>query len=276
MIDLVGIAAWNFREGTLAQRIETFAQMGFNAVSLIAGDACALCDGRMPDVEKVIEKHSLAVAIHAGFMVGDKHIPDYVLLSDFELYMLWNERSGALHAVNYDAALITNETGEHVYDAESMSKTLAKMLSMSNEAGFSVGVEDWPRNLEQMEAVSHLTAYPHFGILIDLGHMNMRIREDQHVDEEFPVKAAQHYLDNITLPVNELHVHNNNGVKDQHAPLDHGNADMAAIAEMLRRKGTTCISTIEIVPVWSGLSEEEGLKAAEDSLTLWRKLFRED
>lgn len=275
MTDLVGIATWNFREGTLAQRIDTFARMGFNAVSLIAGDACALCDGKAADVDKVIEKHSLAVAVHAGFMVGDKLVPDYVLLSDFEMYMDWNEKTGALHTVNYDAALIS-EGGERRYDAESMCRTLKKMLSMSNGEGFSVGVEDWPRNREQLEHTADLASYSHFGILIDIGHMNMRIREEQGDGGPFPVKAAQHYLDSVDLPVNELHIHNNNGIKDQHAPLGSGNADMAAIAEMLRRKGVTCISTIEIVPAWSGLSEEEGLKAAEESLALWHELFRED
>lgn len=276
MTDLIGIATWNFREGTLAQRIETFARMGFNAVSLIAGDACAMCNGQTPDVEKVVDKHSLAVAVHGGFMIGEKLIPDYVLLSDFECYASWNEKTGALHTVNYDAALVTNEQGERDYDAESMCRVLRRMLSMSNEAGFSVGVEDWPRNPEQMKDVAELAVYSHFGILIDLGHMNIRIRDERTKDELFPARAAQQYLDNISLPVNELHVHNNNGIKDQHAPLDLGNADMAAVAGMLRRKGTTCISTIEIVPAWSGLSEEEGLKAAADSLALWHELFGED
>lgn len=276
MTDLIGIATWNFREGTLAQRIDTFASMGFNAVSLIAGDACALCSGQTPDVEKAIEKHELAVAVHAGFMAGDKHIPDYVLLGDFESYMCWYEKTGALHTVNYDAALVIGEDGSRDYDAESMCRKMKKMLSMSNGEGFSVGVEDWPRNPEQMSQAGELASYSHFGILIDLGHMNMRIREEQSEHDPFPVKAAQHYLDNISLPVNELHVHNNNGLKDQHAPLDSGNADMAAIAQMLRRKGTTCISTIEIVPAWSGLSEEEGLRAAEESLLLWHELYHED
>lgn len=276
MTDLIGIATWNFREGTLAQRIDTFARMGFNAVSLIAGDACAVCTGQAPDVEKVIEKHSLAVAIHGGFMVGEKLIADYVLLNDFDHYASWNEKTGALHTVNYDAALLTNEHGERDYDTESMCRVLKRMLSISNGEGFSVGIEDWPRNPEQTEAVADLTAYSHFGILIDLGHMNMRIWEDRGRDEPFPVKDAQHYFDNITLPINELHVHNNNGIKDQHAPLDMGNADLEAMAGMLRRRGTTCISTIEIVPAWSGLNEEEGLKAAEESLTLWRQLFCED
>ena len=52
MAELVGIATWNFREGSLARRIERFAAMGFDAVSLIGSDGAALCHGALPDVEE--------------------------------------------------------------------------------------------------------------------------------------------------------------------------------------------------------------------------------
>ncbi len=272
MSDLTGIATWNYREGSLAERIVRFARMGYNAVSLSAGDACALCRGSAPDVDKAIAEHDLAVAFHASFMEAGAPIPPERLLDEFDSYVRWNERTGALHTVNYDAAMVKSETGEVEYNAEFMRPLLRKMLSMSNGAGFSVGVEDWPRNREQFEDVSELTAYSHYGILIDLGHLNMRIREPDDADE-FPVDAARRYLDRITLPINELHVHNNDGLKDRHAPPESGTADMAALAQMLRRKGARCISTIEIVPAWCGLNEQQGWDAAKRALEFWREVF---
>lgn len=271
MAELVGIATWNFREGSLARRIERFAAMGFDAVSLIGSDGAALCHGAMPDVEEAILKHSLAVAIHGGLLSGEGRVDKEALLADFEQFLKWNERTGALHTVNYDAAAVRTDDGGCRYLAEEMRSVLAAMLARSNGAGFSVGVEDWPRDREQMAEVSQLAAYAHFGILIDLGHMNMRVRSGG--GGEFPAKAAQSYLDAISLPVNEIHVHNNDGTRDMHAPPMSGSADLVAVADMLRRKGATCISTIEIVPGWCGLTEDEGWSAARESLRFWREVF---
>jgi len=144
---------------------------------------------------------------------------------------------------------------------------------MSAGANFSVGVEDWPRDAEQSAFVDHLRAYPHYGMLLDLGHMNMRIRKAGDADRPFPIEAARSYLDRFELPINELHVHNNDGKRDLHAPPTSGTADLAAVAGMLVEKGVNCISTIEIVPAWCGLTEEQGWQAARDALDFWRKTF---
>lgn len=271
--DYNGIATWNFREGSLAYRIEQFARLGYDAVSLSAADACAMCRGVTPDVNDAIARHGLVVAIHGSFMSGKSSVPADALLADFESYVAWNAETGALCTVNYDAARIYSENGERDYDAESMRVALKRMLSMSNGAGFSVGIEDWPRNREHLEAVADLQSFAHFGVLIDLGHLNNRIRSGMDPDSPFPVDAAQRYLDGFTLPVNELHVHNNDGRRDCHAPPTDGTADMGALAKMLRRKGVRCISTVEIVPAWCGLDEQQGWEAAREALAYWREVF---
>ncbi len=109
-------------------------------------------------------------------------------------------------------------------------------------------------------------------MLIDLGHLNIRIPKPAG-ESTFSIDAAREYLDRFDLPVNELHVHNNDGRADLHAPPTTGTADMAAIARLLIEKGVNCVSTIEIVPRWCGLTEQQGLDAAREALDFWHNAF---
>lgn len=270
---LIGIATWNFQERTLAERIERFARMGFNAVSLLAGDAAVMCRGETPDVEEAILRLNLGVAIHGGLAQGGKPIDEVALLADFEAFTRWHTRTRALRTVNYDAASARDQDRNVVYHAEAMASALRWMLDVSNGAGFTVGVEDWPRTDEQLMDVADLCDISHYGILIDLGHMNMRIRGANDSPLEFPVQNAQMYLDNIKLPVNELHIHNNDGAHDLHAPPTVGSADMRVLASMLKPKCPGCVSTIEIVPRFCGITEQEGIDASAQALELWKAIF---
>lgn len=274
MKHIIGIATWNYREGTLAQRIDRFAEMGYTAVSLSAADARALARGETPDVEAAIRRHDLAITIHAGLAPKGEPLQHDAILADFSLFAQWHKRSGALVSINYDAAKLQTGDGKWEFQSAAMVRALEDMLEMSVAAGFSVGVEDWPRDAEQSAIVDHLRKYEHYGVLIDLGHLNMRIPKPGG-DGSFSIDAAREYLDRFDLPVNELHVHNNDGKADLHAPPTTGTADMAAIAKLLIEKGVNCVSTIEIVPAWCGLTEEQGLLAAREALDFWRGAFVE-
>ncbi len=266
---MVGLAVWNFQEGSLAERIERCATAGFDAVSLILRDAASLCRGENPEVENVISRRSLSVTIHGGMAAPGEPIDVDALLADFRAFAAWHARTGALVSVNYDAA--KTETGEK--RPEAMGPMLKEMLSISDGAGFTVGIEDWPLNWEQLAAVNGLQSYKHFGILIDLGHLNIRLRKQGDPGGPFPVEAAQSLFDSLPLPINELHVHNNDGRRDLHAPPRDGTGDLAEVAGLLARNGMRCVSTIEIVPRWCGLTDEQGWEAAREALEFWRDAY---
>lgn len=276
MTELIGIATWNFSEGTLAERIERFVGMGYNAVSLNTIDAAPLARGEMPEAEAAILWHSVPVTIHGG--LGPKGLPidRGRILTDFRAYCDWHARTGLLVSVNYDAATQKTGSGETRFRCEEMRDTLAEMLSMSGGMGFTVGIEDWPRTSEDLAVVESLRAHPHLGMLIDLGHLNMRIAKSDDPDQPFLIEAAREYLANMVLPVNELHVHNNDGAKDLHAPPEVGTSDLRALSRLLHDtgklalRGASCVSTIELVPAWCGLMEAEGWSAAAEALGFWR------
>lgn len=273
MAELVGIATWNFVEGSLAERIDRFVEMGYNAVSLIAADARALCAGKTPEVEAAIARHSLPVTIHTGLAPTKEPVHAEALLADFESFTAWHARTGALVTINYDAAKIKTDNGVE-YQTEAMVGVVAEMLRISDGAGFRVGVEDWPLNAEQLREAQELRVCPHYGMLIDLGHLNMRVRKSLNdFDSPFPIETAKAHLDAMQLPVNELHIHNNDGQRDLHAPPTVGTEDLTAVAGLLKAKGVKCISTIELVPAWCGLTDEQGMFAAREALGFWREVF---
>ncbi len=276
MTDLIGIATWNFRTGTLAGRIDRFADMGYNAMSLNTRDAAPLARGEMPDVDAVLVGRGLPVTIHGGLAAKGEPISRDAILADFQGYADWHARTGLLMSVNYDAPKRQTAEGSWEISAEETRDILGEMLSISEAAGFTVGIEDWPRAAEDLHWVEDLRSSPHFGMLIDLGHLNMRIPKADDPVHPFSIDAAREYLDRMVLPVNELHVHNNDGVKDLHAPPDVGTADLRAVASLLassgklRSRGPRCVSTIELVPGWCGLSDEEGFAASQRALDFWR------
>lgn len=285
MTDLIGIATWNFAEGTLAERIDRFAAMGYNAISLNTRDARPLASGQMPDVDDAILRHGLPITIHGGLAPKGDPIPHDAVIEEFKSYAEWHARTGLLVSVNFDAAKVQTDTGEWEPRCGEMHDILAEMLSISN--GFTVGIEDWPRSAGDLAVVEDLRAYPHYGMLIDLGHLNMRIPKSDDLDHPFSIDAAREYLDQMALPVNELHIHNNDGKRDLHAPPTTGTSDLRALAELLASMGKVesasrsggspcppgklaCVSTIELVPAWCGLTDEQGFLAARDALAFWK------
>ncbi|MDH7601198.1 MAG: TIM barrel protein [Armatimonadota bacterium] len=265
----VGLAIWNFAAGTLAQRIRRCAAEGFDFISLIGRDAASLSRGQCPDVEEALLETSLAVTIHAGMMSGCDLVPAEILLDDFKSFIDWHDRTGRLACVHYDAA--RSRGGEFL--SSHMRQVLSEILECSAGAGVKVGVEDWPITQEQFAECEDLSRYEHFGLLIDLGHLNIRLRRRYGLDSPFPVDAARDFFRQLPLPVNELHLHNNNGERDQHAPLSNGNADMSTLARILAEAGTTCLATVEIVPAWSGIDEDQGWREACAAAGFWRQAF---
>lgn len=265
----IGLAIWNFTQGTLSQRILHCAEEGFDFVSLIGQDAASLCRGECQDVEDIILQTSLGVTIHASMMSGFDPIPPESLLEDFNAFLAWHGRTSRLACIHYDPA----RTRNGAYLSSHMRNVLKEMLACAARTGVKVGVEDWPVTQDQLAACEDLAQFEHFGLLIDLGHLNIRLRRQHGLDVPFPVEAAQDFFRRLLLPVNELHIHNNNGERDQHAPLFKGTADMSALAEILVQMRVRCLSTIEIVPAWCGLDNKQGWQEARKAAEFWRQAY---
>ena len=68
-------------------------------------------------------------------------------------------------------------------------------------------------------------AYEGYGMLIDVGHMNMRL----HGEAYFAGQSVRDYLAAAGRPIFEVHLHDNDGRADQHLPLGRGTIDFSLL-----------------------------------------------
>jgi len=72
-------------------------------------------------------------------------------------------------------------------------------------------VENWMFEPEDFVLVKEKADIPDLGLLIDIGHLNLYEKQME--------KRADEYIEALPLEIYELHLHDNDGVKDYHLPL---------------------------------------------------------
>jgi len=100
-------------------------------------------------------------------------------------------------------------------------------------------------------------------LLLDLGHTNVRLTDTgtqrvwclHNEGENLPLppgdnslKAFENAITKKPLSIAEVHLHNNNGLDDQHAFLSDGTADFRGIAGILKKCGFDGLANLEVIP----------------------------
>lgn len=263
----IGIATWNFQGAELAPKLRMFAEMGYTAVSINNRLLDTITAQEEAEANLILDEFDLIVTAHGGFVDED------VDMRRTERILQWHEHTGRIACNSYDVPSVVAADGIKRAVPEQISDTLAKLLDTFAGTGIRVLLEDCPLNSEIAQHFDGWTEkHPHLGTLADLGHMNMRLRE-RRSDNPLKPGAVEGYLKALPWEIAELHIHSNDGSKDQHAPPYAPNADLASAAVVLREMGFDGISTIELVPAWCGLPEEEIIPACRKSLKYWRGLM---
>jgi len=268
----IGIAVWNFAGDNL-DKITTFADTGYAAISINGRFFDEPSESDHDAVRRVAEERDLLVTVHGGFHGPDKQtIDEAQTITRTRRVLEWQEETGRVAALTFDAPKIMVE-GIRRVDAKTVSSILGKVLSLTAGSGMKVGMEDFPLNESDLALLPDWPSeFSHYGMLVDLGHMNMRLRKNR--EYEGPA-GVEDYLRALPVPIIELHIHSNGGARDEHAPPYAGNADIPTAARILKAMEFQGISTIEVVPAWCGLSSEEALPAAKKSLEYWKGLCSE-
>ena len=258
------IASWDFLlEGVpLARQIEWFADRGYDAVSFDPPRQPDLLEaGPLGEVTAVVRDRDLTVTLHGSFLIEPATV--CVLAGRF------GER---LLNVTMNAPARPDSRGDLV-DAGRVAARLEEIERATRGTDICFGTEDVPRDRLALEfyreAFEPLLACPRFGIIIDLGHMNMWLRTQEYYRGVSPSR----YLADVPVPIIEVHVHDNCGRRDSHRPLGAGNLAVDEAAGALRRRGFDRVSTIEISPSSHGATVPESLPAAVESLRIWRTAF---
>lgn len=270
----IGIAVWNFPGDDLMAKVRTFAEMGYNAASVQGEFLDAFSPDDFTAGGDALHELDLLLTVHTGFVSADGAVSRDVVCSQAERILSWHASMGRVACLTYDAPWKEISPGAYRIDPTAIAETFEEVLLMSSGSGVRVALEDWPLRAEDMEECAGWPQkYPHWGVLIGLGHMNMRLREPKDSPRPIAPGATEAYLRAIPAQIVELHVHSNNGTRDQHAPPYMGNTEMASAARALRDVSFGGISTIEMVPSWCGLSPDDAIPAARQSLRYWKDLL---
>ncbi len=258
---LYAISLWTFHEKgtTLPGLVASFADLGFTAMSLSPPPVFAVDPGEAREAGAEMRQRQLPLTLHAGF----KH-------TDQEWDFLFDCFADRFSRITFDAAMVADARGRF-YDAKKMAARLADVARRTEGTAVRFGVEDFPLDAEALryyaDDLAPVRSHPRFGMLVDLGHLNLRIRRSGHWQGQTP--AA--YLQALPLPVIEVHVHDNDGTRDLHQPIGDGNADLSAMAEALRDLGFDGVSTIEIAPGFHGSNGPTDTPKAVASRDTWQQ-----
>lgn len=267
----IGIAAWAFSDISLPDNLRRIAEMGYTAAHLSNSVVEKVPSQEFAEAGKVIADLDLTITIHGSFGIDTpamKYPDPHDMFERLKRLLDWQSKTGRIACISYDAQK-TFEGDRKVLDFATMRELFARALEMSSGSGVLMLIEDCPLNVDHLSQFGKLSD-PSWGILIDLGHMNMRLRKagDGHLSPE----AIREYMAKIPLPVREIHIHSNDGFNDQHLPPYMGNAPIADFARALDAIGFDGIATIEAMPWWCDGDQDQMRSAAKESLKFWTEI----
>lgn len=266
----IGIAVWNFEGEQLSPKLRMFAEMGYTAGSINGRLLDLLSPEDEAEADAILDEYDLVLTVHGGLRDAEAD----AAIRRAERIIRWHQRTGRIVCSSYDVPRVTIAEGVRRVDPRQVIGRLREVLAVFEGTGIRVLLEDCPTDPEHMDPLQGLIErYPNMGVLVDLGHMNIRLREPSHDPQALKPGAVEAYLKGIPWEIVEVHVHSNDGSKDQHAPPYAPNADLPTAAKVLREIGFNGISTIEFAPSWCGMPPEEIIPACRKSLEYWSGLL---
>ena len=259
----MGIALWNHREKGFLEKVEFFAANGFRAVSALGGQFVRIDEATGDALAELLRRHDLAFTIHHKLPSDDKPPTPEEFPSHLDMILRWQRKHRLLTGLTFDVGA----------DPDVWMPHLRSTLEAFRGEDTFIGCEDFPLNDAARVRLGGLEKeFPRLGILVDLGHMNLRLTKSL---GRTPAPAdIEGYLRAIPLPVRELHVHNNDGLRDQHQHLGVGTLPVAAAGATLGAMKFDGISTIEFVPSWNDIPSPEGYELALASARIWEDALK--
>ena len=257
----IGVAVWNYCEKglPLLDLVRELATWKVETLSFLPVQIADLRPEDRPRFLRILDEHRLGVTVHGNCNVTHAQAETIV-----------NLLGPRLLAFTLDSAIRTDSRGVF-FDAVRMARVLADVRDLTRDSGTRFGVEDFPLDDLAVDFyrsdMASLFECPRFGILIDLGHMNIRSRKEDY----FRGTATQEFLRRIPVPIVEIHVHDNAGDRDSHAPAGAGNVPFEETARSLVALGFSGVSTIEVAPSLHGRLPGESRPALRQTLLFWRE-----
>lgn len=229
-----GVAIWNYA-GDAVENAQKFADAGFDAVSW---NAPLFVDRYNDDdrerVAEYLKKSGQYLTMHN--LLPSPYDPEEIASARHAWKVLadWNAKHHLLHGMTFDFW--------HPHDDQ--LPLFRDCLDVFRGTGVFLACEDTPLHARTMEKFAkYVTSEDDFGILIDLGHLNVRQNMmELHEPEDFVKMFAD-----LPVKLRELHMHDNMGRKDEHREMGYGNLPLAGVVEGVKKIGFDGIATVEVV-----------------------------
>ena len=231
--------------------LDLFINYGINPE--IGFDAAALdtySEATMGEVARLMAANNRTVTFHGPFMdLAPGGVDETIrkataqrLQRTMELVPLFGPRSVVFHA-GYDALRY------HAHHEEWLSSSMATwepLTKMAEDLGVVIHLENvYEQRPEMILTLLEKISSEYLGFCLDVGHLN--------VFGEVPLSA---WLDALGPYLKEVHLHDNDGLSDAHAPIGSGTVDFDELFLYLRDKEMTPLVTLE----------------PHEEATLWRSL----
>ena len=121
-------------------------------------------------------------------------------------------------------------------DADIFIESVNEVLSAVSEFSGPLLLENTPHvaeSFEELEEVSNAAPADRLGFCIDLGHLHIHCAQDTACGMSSDDAKQRALFDRILRRTRHFHVHDNDGVEDEHLPPGEGRIDWEAVMERL-------------------------------------------
>jgi sugar phosphate isomerase/epimerase len=257
-----GVAVWNWVEPgqSLSALVRELAGMGFDVMSFLPGQLLSLSQAQARALLAVLDGYRLPATVHGTCDLEPDMIEHTVTLLGRRLL-----------AFTLDPLQRTDSRGT-LYAVNAMVALLQTIRDSTRGTRVRFGIEDFPLDSLALdyyrEELEPVLESPRFGILLDVGHMNLRMGQ-----EDYFATDVGDYISRLPLPIVEVHVHDNGGERDSHEPLGAGDIPFPAVAGALMAVGFDGVSTIEIEPSFHGSTPAASKSHLRRTFEVWRGML---
>ncbi len=242
-----------FARNNLILAIQKIVELGFDAVEIWANfpqlDFRDFNQKALGTLKKLVGSYNLAVAIHApeyDLNIASpnslaREITIRAYLQTVELASEIESKIVTIHPGRQSSATIVPRKEQWNYSKEGISK----VLDFARVSGVTIAVENMPptKNLsyfgatveELLEIIKEIGPDKNLGVTLDCGHANLD-------GKPFLLR----FIKELGKYIVHTHIHDNNGLEDQHLPLGMGSIDYKDFLQSLGKVNYKGMLNLEI------------------------------
>ena len=231
-----GWAIWNMQGCPQADKCRLAASMGLDFVSFIRSP---LRWGRENPGEPAATPALLAELGLGWTTHGSVSNDEGQLAVSLDETLAFAAEAGPPLTVSFERA-VRGAKPNRFYDSEATARGLELAFNKLGGLKTRIAIENHLDTSEPEVLAGLGERFPGLGMLLDAGHMNLHLGGG--------AARIAGYVASLPLPIVDLHLHDNDGEHDDHAPLETGSLSLPELAGALRARGYDDLATLEVCP----------------------------